>query len=333
MTARLEPTRRGERGAALLVVLLLVSVMSITALGVAETVAYGARRSANVAARDQAAWYLLGAEELARSTIRRTFELDDEVTTLSQPWAVGPIQFDVESGLIEAELRDASNCFNLNSLAQRRDGGGYDVNEQAVQTLRHLLAALDVDPGAAARLANGAADWVDADERARNQGAEDYDYAFADPPYRTANGLFAEVDELRAISGVSEGVFRRVRPYLCARGDAEPARLNVNTLKSEDAPLLTALFEGRLSVDDAQDIIAERPDNGWRNADAFWVLEDVVILAVDESVRSQIGVAATHFELHARVQYLQAFAEAHTLFGVDAGGEARLIRRRMGTLL
>jgi len=321
----------GERGAALLVVLLLVSVMSLAAISAGEAVSYAARRGANVAAHNQAVWYLHGAEELARLTLVRSHQLDEERTTLVQPWAAGQLRFDVDGGVIEGAITDASNCFNLNSLAQSGERGrGYSIDEAARASLLHLLRALDIDHGSAERLVNGAADWIDADAQARGRGAEDYDYAFSDPPYRTANGLFVEVDELRGVAGVSEGVFRTVRPYLCARVDTAPATLNVNTLRREDAPLLTMLFGGRLGRADARDIIRDRPVDGWTSAEEFWALEAVQIFAVDEAVRSRVAVRASHFELHARVRYYDAFVEAHTLFRQTPGGDVSIIRRRFG---
>lgn len=323
--------RSGERGAALLVVLLMVAVMSIVAVAASEAVSHAARRGANVAARSQAVWYLLGAEELARVMLARSHDLDPDRTTLNQPWAAGQLRFPVDGGVIEGELVDASNCFNVNSLARPRGRGlGYAIDEEAQASLLNLARAVGADAGTAQRLADGAADWIDADSRARGYGAEDYDYAFAKPPYRAANGLFTEVEELRAVSGVTEGAFRAVRPYLCAREAATPSRLNLNTLREADAPLLANLFDGDMSLDDAAAIIAARPNDGWSSREEFWALERVQEHPVDEAMKDRVGVRASHFLLSARVGHRDAYVEARTLFRQGANGEATVVRRTMG---
>ena len=330
MSARTEDPR-GERGAALLMVLMIVAVMSVIAVGAAEAVSYAARRGANVAARNQALWYLGGAEALARATLERSHALDPERTTLDQPWAAGVLRFEVDGGLMEGALSDAGNCFNLNRLARVRDRGvGYDVDTDAVGALVTLLTALDIDPGSAERLAGGAADWIDADGDARADGAEDFDYAFADPPYRAANSIFVEVDELRGLSGVSEGVFRAVRPYLCAYEPGVGQTLNVNTVRVDQAALLVALFDGRLALDDAQNIIRDRPPGGWTALEEFWAIEAVGVLAVDDETRDRIGLRTRDFALDARVRHRDAYVEARVLFRVDAGGRVTLVRRRLG---
>src|SRR5690606_26737208 len=64
--SRLFSPRPSERGAALLATIFIVAIMAAAAAAVTEEIRYAVRRAQNVEARDQAYWYALGAETLAR---------------------------------------------------------------------------------------------------------------------------------------------------------------------------------------------------------------------------------------------------------------------------
>jgi general secretion pathway protein K len=309
--------------------LLLVAALSAVAVAMSDSLRIAARRSANAAARDQALWHLLGAEELARQMLRRDFEASPERTTLDAVWARGPAVFPIEGGRIEGVVTDRSNCFNLNSLALPDERGRYGINPEARDELQALAAALEAPAGDAAQLAASAADWVDANDVPDGRGAEDFDYALAAPPYRAANTLFAEVEEARALLGVSEPVFRAVRPWLCAYPDTSPARLNVNTLRAEDAPLLSALFAGALTTEAARDLIESRPAGGWTTLEEVWAEEPLAAVAASEGANGRLALTSAFFQLDARVYYNGAYAES-TSFLAQTGGVVRVVRRRIG---
>ncbi len=319
-----------ERGAALIMTLMIVAIMSIVAMGALERLSIAARRGANVAERDQAIWYLIGAEELARQTLRRSHVLDHFRTTLEQPWAVGAISFEIEDGRIEAELIERSNCFNLNSLARDLGRDGFPVNDAAIAQLAQLLRLLDFDGASAVSFANAAADWIDLDEAPRSGGAEDFDYVTAAPPYRAANWAFTEVDEARALAGWSEGMHRRARRFLCALPQTDAVRINVNTLRPEDAPVLAMIFGGQLSAREAREIIEDRPAGGWDELEEFWELPAFADMNVTEEMRGQTALRSSYFELEARVYYRGGYVEGRTLFRYETDGDAERVRRRFG---
>lgn len=322
-------SRSGERGAALLMTLILVAALSAVAVSASERLTVAARRGANAEARDQALWNLMGAEALARQIIRRDHEADGTKTTRDGLWAQSGVNFPTDGGRIGGVIQDRSNCFNLNSLVV--DGGrrGLVANPDAQAELQRLAEALRVGSGEAEQLAAAAADWIDSDEAPLGRGAEDFDYAALDPPYRAANAPFAQVDEVRALAGVSEGVFRALRPLLCAHPTSEPSKLNVNTLRPEDAPLLVAVLDGKLELDAARDLIAERPAGGWSDGASFFLAERLTEIAFDGAVRDRIGVSTRYFELDARVEHRGAVADGATLFERN-GTVLTIVSRRIG---
>ncbi len=266
---------------------------------------------------------------MARQTLRRDYEASPDRTSLEAAWAQGPVVFAIEGGRIEGVLTDRSNCFNLNSLVVEEGRGVYRANAQAAAELTTLAAALEVPARDAARLAAAAADWADSDDAPSDRGAEDFDYAAAEPPYRAANTLFAEVEEVRALDGVDEAVFRALRPWLCAYPGTQAATLNVNTLRPEDAALLATVLGGALSLEEARDVIEDRPAGGWPSVEEFWAVEEIAAIAGEGPAHDRVALTSTFFQLDARVYYNGAYAESTSLLS-RVGGAVSVARRRIG---
>ena len=242
--------RWDEKGAALITVLLLVAVMSVLAVALLDDIRFGIRRGMNAAENGQAQWYALGAEALARSRIARLSSGSGH-TSLAGNWPGRFVQFPVEEGQVGMRLADGGACFNLNSVVEgagemlrRRDRG-------AAQFMA-LLVALEFPPQDAATLAASLVDWMDSDSLRESGGAEDEAYATSPAGHRTGATLLAEVSELRAIHGFTDGVYRRLRPYICALPSTDMTMINVNTLPPTSAVLLTALTDGRATQHSGQ---------------------------------------------------------------------------------
>lgn len=310
--------------------LMLVASLAAVAVSASERLTVSARRAANAGARDQALWNLLGAEVLARQIVRRDHEADAARTTRDGLWARQGVGFPTDGGRIEGAIADRSNCFNLNSLAAATDRRLYEASPEAKAELERLARALDLGAGDAERLAAAAADWIDSDSSPSGRGAEDFDYAAMDPPYRAANAPFAEVEELRALAGVTEATVRLMRPYLCAHPDSSPSTLNANTLRPEDAPLLVAALGGKLPLSAARDLIADRPSGGWPSLEAFWADERLAEIAFEEDERSRVGLTTRYFELAARVEHHGATAEGTSLLQRN-GTVVTVVSRRIGS--
>ena len=69
-----------QSGAALISALLIVSVMSFTALAVIENLRFSMKLTSNLAQREQARLYAIGAEELAKTTLKTTFQAVQQET-------------------------------------------------------------------------------------------------------------------------------------------------------------------------------------------------------------------------------------------------------------
>lgn len=98
------------------------------------------------------------------------------------------------------------------------EAGKIDLNAAPPELLAGLLRAAEVPEAAAARLADAIADWRDADDLHRLHGAEDPDYRRAGKPYGARDAPFESVDEVQLVLGMSAELYRRIAPALTVHG-------------------------------------------------------------------------------------------------------------------
>ncbi|MBI1407001.1 MAG: general secretion pathway protein GspK [Caulobacter sp.] len=314
-----------EKGVALLTVLLLVAVMAAIAVGVLDDIRFGIRRTFNAAAATQGQYFALGAEELARSRIRRLLERDPARTSLEGGWNGRPIVFPVDGGQITARVSDGTGCFNLNSVVTTGGGEPFVRREQGVRQFAALLTGLGVDGGES--LASGLAEWIDSNDVGA-PGTEDDGYLRDALPHRTAAAPLAEVSELRAVHGFTAPIYAAIRPYVCALPTTDLSPVNINTLPFDRAVVLSALTEGAVSPGAARSVLASRPTDGWRDIAAFWSNPAFAGMAADAPVRNQITLRSRYFTLQAEVAFADGQVTLSSLFETPPSGDIRLAARR-----
>jgi general secretion pathway protein K len=319
--------RPDEKGAALITVLLLVAVMSVLAVALLDDIRFGIRRAANAAENGQAQWYALGAEALAASRIGQLAA--GRRTSLAGNWPERTITLPVADGIIGMRLTDGAACFNLNSVVE---GAGeiFQRRARGAAQFQTLAEALGVPAETAAALAAALVDWIDTDTLREAGGAEDEAYAGNARVRRTGATLLAEASELRAIHGFTEQLYRLLRPHVCALPNNEMTTINVNTLPRENAILLTALTDARLSPADAARLIAARPTGGWRDDAAFRAEPLLASLRHSGGPGDQISVRTRFFRLEAEVRHGDADIMLSSLFENAGLGTVRLVSRRWG---
>lgn len=317
-----------RRGTALISALAVVAAMSAVAVELTGDLRVSIARSGNMAARDTAYWYAQGARDYAEALIERHLSEDDRAFRPDAPWLTGPIAFPVQGGTLETRLRDAHNCFNLNALVQPQDA---EAERHAGERFRGLLTALGLPTSEAERIAAQAADWIDADASPRAGGAEDSLYMSAAPPYRAANTAMAEVEEMRALAAMTPDMFALIAPHVCVLPDHAILPLNLNTLRLEDAVQLAGLFEGRLSLSQAETVLLRRPSGGYSDISGFW--NDPVIAALGAPGSELTRVATTSSWFEVRVDVILADGRFSLEQTVEASPRSvRRISQRFGSL-
>ena len=324
------PIPAGERGAALLAILLLVAVTGAIAAAAMEKLRLSRAIAANVVALDQARAFAGGVEQLALLTIDDRIADSPDRTTLAGGWngAVRRVPLP-NGGLAQVRFRDGGNCFNLNSVVEGDPRTNLSRRSSGVLQFAGLMTALGIPRAEARRVAEAAADWADRDGVPAPGGAEDEAYAVLPRPYRTANTLFADVGEVRALSGMTPEIHDRLRPFLCALPTTDLSPININTLMPDQAPLLAMMAPGQLDIDEARRVIAARPETGWSNVIEFWRLDALSGLAIPLDVQLQAQLRTRWFALDLSVQVLDSEFQESLL--VDSRLQpSRIAMRRWG---
>ncbi len=291
-----EPSRN-ERGAALLTVLLLVAVMAVVAATALERLALATRMTGNGGQIDQARAYADAGAEMARLRIGDLIGLTPGKTTLRGGWLGTPQALPVPGGIATARVTDAGNCFNLNSVVAGESEANLKVRPVGVTQFQGLMQALGVDGRQAQGVASALADWVDTDSVPQPGGAEDEVYAQREAPYRTANRFMIDPSELRAVAGVTPGLYERLRPWVCALPVADLSPINVNTLLPGQAVLFAMLLPGQLSIDQARQLLAQRPADGYGSTPEFWASLSRTGLSPSAEVGSQVKLTTRWFNV------------------------------------
>ncbi|RHW16963.1 general secretion pathway protein GspK [Sphingomonas gilva] len=323
-----------EEGAALLSVLLLVSVMSVLAATLLERVSLATSLAVNGAANAQARAYARAAEAIARVQIADLMARDASQTTLAGGWQGALRALPVPGGSGSAGVVDGGNCFNLNSVVSETPGATpadtlLVANPIALRQFVALATSLGVGPGDAARIAAGLADWIDSDSVPAPSGGEDAAYAGRDPAMLPANRFVLDVSELRVVPGMTPDIYARLKPFICALPVGGLSPVNVNTLTERQAPLLAMLFDGRLPVEAARSVIAERPVDGYGSQVRFWDHPVLRALEPDAAVRAQPQVRSRWFVVEVRLELAGAELRETALFDAEAD-PVKLVRRSWG---
>lgn len=228
MTRAGRPTTvRGERGIALVVVLLLLGLLLTIVAEFAQAMRLEAVTALNFRSAVSETWlaqaaYQRALAELIPETIDH--ELDTSGTLVFRRSRVGtitaPQRLDValDPGRLSYRVTDETARMNVNRLG--RDG------------LDRVLQELGVEKTERDVIVDSIQDWRDANEEHRLNGAESDYYLGLTPPYRSKNADFDSVDELLQVRGVTrallygQGETPGLAEYLTVFGTGA---INVNT--------------------------------------------------------------------------------------------------------
>lgn len=234
-------TQGGQRGAALIVALLISALVAVFAIRIANNYQLNVRRASNQILSDQATLYLLSAENIAKQLLMANADDGSEFDHNSEPWGATFPPVPIGNGLLAAEqLVDLQGRFNLNSLRQapqrnqqpNQQGTNGDLDTPARNMFVRLLQTfdnLDIDLQTAEDIASAVIDWVDDNNSPTGfNGAEDSYYQDLDIPYRAANVPMRNVSELRLVKGVDARLFRLLEPHVTVL-DESVQTININS--------------------------------------------------------------------------------------------------------
>ena len=305
----LPPTRRRQRGAALLMALLTVALVATLASAALWRHWRNVEVETSERSRMQAGWVLSGALDWARLILRedaRTGGPDHP----GEPWAV-PLQesrlsnflaLDPAQGegadevFLSGQITDAQARMNLRNLYQ--DGKVSEPDQQAFARLFELLGleASEVD----ALAANLARALTPASAAAAVAASEPASSAGADTPVPLLPRRFDQLAWL----GLSEASARVLAPYIVLLPVRTP--LNVNTASAE---ALAASIPG-LDLTDAQAIVATRQRAPFR---ALAALAPLLPPDSPALAPGRFSVGTRFFDVRGRLRMDQLVVEERSL--------------------
>jgi len=320
----LEPVEfelKRQRGAALLIVLLLVAALSFIALSITDRTALAATRLVNERARAENIWSAFGVETLARAAIETAAARG--VMSIDDAWLSEPLEVPTDEGGARLFFADATRCLNVNAL------GGPEERAEEFATLVRLLGLGQFEGD---RIAHVIIDWIDQDSSRQPQGAEDGYYTTLPSPYRTGGGAVYDISELRAMAGISRELYASLKPYLCAHPAPTASTINFNMVQVQHAPILAAAIGNGLTIADAESIIVSRPVGGWADLAEFQASSSVAALSAPQLAAitsARFSEKSNYINVRAEIIYDTSFLEMTVKFGLN-GAEARVLARRFG---
>ncbi len=310
--------RRRQRGAALLLAMLIVTLVATLAGAMVWQQWRAIRVEAAERARTQAAWILVGALDWARLILR---EDKSNVDHLGEPWAVPLAEARLSSFLaadtsntddgpeafLSGSISDVQSRYNLGNLAT---GGVLVEKEQAV--LERLFDNIGVAPSLASTIATGL---LDAGPAMSNLPAA-APSAKASAPAGGASAPETKAREpnpnppLRPQSldqlawlGVDRESIALMTPYVALL----PAQTTVN-LNTASPEVMAAVIDG-LDLSGAQRLVQTRERSPFNNlANVTSVLGEQ--FALDDR---RVGVTSNFFEVRGRLRLGERVLEERSL--------------------
>lgn len=242
---------RKKSGVALITVMLILSLATITAVSMVSKQNIDIHRSANILNFDQGIEVTVFMEnyakrELANYFINNTTITPFQINFVNLKSRVGET-IDEISALGLGQIEDLQARFNLNSLV---DAGGNVVPLQRIRLdtlISNLKSDNILDPNL--NFIDALIDWLDQNQAVTGiNGAEDGVYSNFNPPYRTANQYMLDISELLLVSGMDYKSYTILREYVCVLDSA--ASLNINTAK----PQVLRSLDPRLTNTEAEDL-------------------------------------------------------------------------------
>lgn len=321
-----------QRGVAIITVLLIVALVSILAMQMTDRLQYQLRRSQMLLSLDQAQWINLGAEAFAEQVLDQDFKDADERVHLGQYWASGAQQFPLDDGgMLRGQIYDRQACFNLNAVGQEKEGDNSTLRTLSVRQIQALFEAQQVDAYQAEQMADTLADWIDEDDVATgNMGAEDSEYGGKSVPYLTANSPLVDIGELPEITGFNGAVMRKIASTICVLPQETSLKINVNTVT--EPAIFVALFTPALSMSQAEELIRNRPVDGYKTVEDFLAESALSGIPVDDKVKGELDISSSWFEVKAETYWGGTVLASHSLLKRNGKNSWIVIRRQLGGL-
>ncbi|UTA47879.1 type II secretion system minor pseudopilin GspK [Simiduia sp. 21SJ11W-1] len=290
-----------QRGAVLILALLIVALVATLAVNYASQMTLVQARAENRLYGAQQEIYADSMIDMAARLLKEDAD-NSQLDHLYEDWAFpGGASYPVEGGMVQASLTDAQAVFNINSLGtalqnnanpndpsrftepQRRfirflqtfDGNQNGLGQKDARAEAEDPDApppLVIDLNLAVMITEALVDWLDADDQPTGYGgAESLQYQQTGATWVPPNGPMESVEELKLVQHITPEIFEAIRPHVTVLPQAD-APLNINTI--QDLRIVQSLNGAdQMTPLNAQDL----SDFGdWRGDAGFSTVDDLI---------------------------------------------------------
>lgn len=298
-----------QRGVALLVVLILLVMMSALAAKISQQFCRNLQKTRYQVSQQQLRWAMQSQEMAIKTRLQEATVGEKNVLTLEGEWHT-PLETQGENYTVVSQVEDAQDCFNVNNLlataaeAEPKAGqaAATPVPEKPYpqQVIEQIFTDSGISATTAETLYRQLMDDLDEDSTTEKGGQEKDSWAGVQPARQPANQMMITLSELKQLPAFPPSAWPKLSVLLCALPTTH-SQLNVNTLTSQKAALLAALFPGKLTAEEAGRIIDARPEGGWESVEAFSeMLERSAPQLKDDlkQVTEQLAVTSRYFQVN-----------------------------------
>lgn len=346
--------RHKQRGIAIITVLLVIALATITIASMVSRQQLDIFREQNQAFIQQARSLAVSGERFAAAMLFRDVSdgARENTDSLDDDWAQPLPPIPIDNSSIQGCIVDMQGKFNLNNMLDPEGA----MFEPSFKQFERLLQELNI----AVNKAQAVVDWIDSDVNPMTpDGAEDDYYTGLEKPYRTANSSFVSVSELQLVRGFSPAIeeekadYDLLLPHITALPVSTP--INVNTATPEVLASLseflqplgadlsrwdTAQYEDYPDCENIFDLEAEAVEGTLEEDRDTTPYESTLIF--DDSAAAESGeavaepgsydVRSNYFQVRIDVQSEGILLVQYTLLKRDNEGKTKVIYRSRDAL-
>ncbi|WP_395279162.1 type II secretion system minor pseudopilin GspK [Enterobacter bugandensis] len=264
---------RKQKGVALLVVLILLVMMSALAAKISQHFCRNLQKTHYQVSQQQLRWAMQAQEKVVKDRLQTDATGENKALNLDGDWHQ-PLETRGEDYTVVSQVEDAQDCFNVNNLLaaekipQGQNAPAVPEKPRNEQIVEQILTESGISHTTAEEVYQQLVDYLDGDATTAKDGAESDAWAGVLPARQPANQMMRTIAEIKQLPAFPVAAYPKVSKLLCALPDSA-SKVDVNTLKPEQAALLAALFPGKLTEDDAVRLIDSRPETGWEDMETF----------------------------------------------------------------
>jgi general secretion pathway protein K len=217
-----------ERGVILITVLLIVLVLSAIAMSIGNNFLLAFKRSIYQDLQSNSFELFKNIESISIQRIEEKNRFGSQALTKDDPLFKDAFYFELPNGQLYAQISDASNCLNINSVVSLSNKN-YVQNPKGMAALKKYLMYKKFDERDIDSLIDQMIDWIDIDNQPRQGGLEDYFYTgpLHTPQQYTSKRLFYDLSELKNLPAFRNFNWNDVSNYLCSIPLSGNSKVNI----------------------------------------------------------------------------------------------------------